>query len=342
MNQRAAQYLPYLDGWRGLAIGFLLLGHFFPVPGINMGEVGVDLFFVLSGFLMARLLFLDEVALPLFYRRRIARIFPAVFVFLVLVLAAYAILGRTIDWRESAFAATFLNNYFPGQPGAAVMPFGHIWSLSVEEHSYIVLSLAALAVRKRLLGARAAVGLLALLSAAVGIWYWHSYTGTRLHFDRWLRSEVSSFGILVSSFLLLCFHGRQLPRMAGLAVPALAGLGLVLHWWTVPLPVATIAGVGALALAINLLRAAPPWLHALLSFAPLRRLGLWSFSIYLWQQPFYLLAARGVLAPPAALAIAIVAGIASYYLVEQPARSWLNRRWTGSRAAPAAAQGVAS
>jgi hypothetical protein len=56
-EQSSVKYIPYLDGWRRLAICFLLLGHFFPVPGINFGTAGVNLFFVLSGFLTARILF---------------------------------------------------------------------------------------------------------------------------------------------------------------------------------------------------------------------------------------------------------------------------------------------
>lgn len=341
MHQSATPHIPYLDGWRGLAIAFLLAGHFFPVAGINFGAVGVNLFFVLSGFLMARLLFIDAVPLSTFYRRRVARIFPAVFFFIAAILAGHVLVRRPIGWQETLAAAGFVNNYFPGPPGAAAMPFGHIWSLSVEEHSYVVLSLAALAARAGLLGARRAAGLLAVCSAGAGIWYWATYTGTRLHFDRWMHTEVSAFGILASSFLLLCLHGRALPRSAGMAVPLLALLGLALHWWSVPLPVATIAGVGAFALAINLLRAAPPWLHALLSFAPLRRLGTWSFSIYLWQQPFYLYAPDDAASRAAALLLAAAAGIASFYLVEQPARSWLNRRW-GAKPAPARAHCVAS
>lgn len=341
MTPRSASHIPYLDGWRGLAIGLLLVGHFFPVPGINLGAVGVNLFFVLSGFLMGRILFIDQVPLSVFYRRRISRILPAVFFFIAAILLAYTVLQRTIDWHESAAAAAFLNNYFPGKPGAAVMPFGHIWSLSVEEHSYVVLALAALAVRARVANARAAVGALTLLSVAAGAWYWHSYTGTRLHSERWMRSEVSSFGILASSLLLLFFHGRKLPGLPLLAVPALALLGLALHWWRMPLPVSTYAGVGAFALAINLLRAAPAPLHGMLSIAPLRRLGVWSFSIYLWQQPFYLSAVHGGMPRAVALVLALGAGIASYYLVEQPARVWLNRRWACPAAASASVPAAA-
>ena len=69
-KQVRGQHFDYMDGWRGLAISLLLVGHFLPVPGINLGAVGVRLFFVLSGLLMARLLFVQKVALCTFYRQQ--------------------------------------------------------------------------------------------------------------------------------------------------------------------------------------------------------------------------------------------------------------------------------
>lgn len=343
MNPSTTQNIPYLDGWRGLAIALLLVGHFFPVPGINLGAIGVNLFFVLSGLLMARILFVKPVPIPVFYKRRVARVFPSVFVFLAAILVGYGVLGLPVDWAESAAAASFLNNYFTGKPAAAVMPFGHIWSLSVEEHSYILLSAVALAARARWLRARFAVGALVSCCVLAGVWHWLTYQGDRLGYDRWLHTEVSAYGILVSAFLLLCLEGKKLPRLPGALFAALGVLGLGAHWWSVPLPVATFAGVGALALAINLLRAAPARLHALLSLRPLRQLGIWSFSIYLWQQPFYLYVHRHGLHPLAGAGLALVTGIAMYYLLERPARVWLNRHWAGqaqARNGPADAYGA--
>lgn len=350
MDPRTAPYIPYLDGWRGLAIVLLLIGHFFPVPGINLGTAGVNLFFVLSGFLMAGILFVRPVPIPVFYRRRIARVFPSVFVFIGAIVAVYAALGLPLSWNETAMAATFLNNYFPGKPAGAVMPFGHIWSLAVEEHSYVVLSLAALAARAGRGRARTMVGMLALACALFGVGYWLTYPTERLAFDRWLHTEVAAFGIFASAYLVLFFEGRNTPRLPWPVFCALPLLGLALHWWSVPAPVKLIGGVGLFALAINLLRGAPPLVHAALSPWPLRQMGTWSFSIYLWQQPFYLHVHHHGLPALAGLLIALAAGIASYYLLERPARQWLNRHWapkpgTGAAAPPAGpgpAHGVAS
>lgn len=330
MTDTRSPYLPYLDGWRGLAIVMLLIGHFFPFAGINLGALGVNLFFVLSGFLMARILFIDRAPLPLFYKRRVARIVPTVLVFIGGIVLAYCALGRPVSWRETSAAALFVINYFPGEPGAAVMPFGHIWSLCVEEHSYILLSLAALLVRRKGVSACLAIGILATACGAGALVHWFTYTGEHLVFDRWIHTEVSAYGIFISAFLLLWLQGRDLTRVPFVLLPLLAAGGLVLQWWSVPLPVGTIVGVGAFALLINLLAGAPGWLHAALAFRPLRQLGIWSFSIYLWQQPFYRYVATDGMRPAVAVGLALLAGIASYYLLERPARTYLNRRWAGN------------
>jgi len=186
--QDVASHLDYLDGWRGLAIGFLLLGHFFPVPGMNLGAVGVNLFFVLSGLLMGRLLFVQQIPIGLFYRRRISRILPAHVFFMVSVTLAYLALGWPTDFREIVSAGLFINNYWTGEPGKGVMPFGHIWSLSVEEHSYVLLSLVAIWARMRK-GPHRDVAVIASLcgvSACMAVWYWTRYTGNQLNFGKWL------------------------------------------------------------------------------------------------------------------------------------------------------------
>jgi len=96
---------------------------------------------------------------------------------------------------------------------------------------------------------------------------------------------------------------------------------------TVPGPIRTIVGVGALALLVNLLMASPPIVKSMLSFRPLCTLGMWSFSIYICQQPFYLYGRRGDLPIWLAFALAILAGLVSFHLIEKPIRNYLNRVW---------------
>ena len=105
------QHFDYLDGWRGLAIGFLLLGHFSPVRGLDLGTFGVNLFFVLSGLLMAGLLFIQKTPIDVFYKRRISRIVPALFFFLCFIIFDFAATSRQIDWLEFSAATLLIKNY---------------------------------------------------------------------------------------------------------------------------------------------------------------------------------------------------------------------------------------
>ncbi len=326
-------HLNYLDGWRGMAIALLLLGHFFPVPGINFGAIGVNLFFVLSGLLMARLLFVREVPLREFYARRIARIFPAALVFLAIIVLCYLATGRAVSWTEALTALTFTNNYFARGPELTLMPFGHIWSLCVEEHSYIALSLIALLARNKVAGARAMVLGVALAMVGFGIYYVRTFDGRELHFHL-LHSEVAAFGIFISVLLMLLFRPGRMPALPSLAFLGVFMVALAMHWWSVPALPRTMGGVALFALAINMLGDGPVLAQKVLGWLPLRQLGLWSYSIYLWQQPFYLAVHREGLSAPLAIAAALLCGIASFYIIEKPARAYLNRRWNAQPRSP--------
>lgn len=238
----------------------------------------------------------------------------------------YLVAGRRVDWPDVVAAATFTNNYYEGVTGPWRMPLGHIWSLCVEEHSYIVLSIIAVVARRKLASARGMVTAAACLTAAIGIYYARTCEGSQLAKMN-LQTEVAAFGIFASAALLLWMQGVRIPRLPAILFAALAIFSLALHWWSVPATVRTIAGVGALALMVNLLSRAPAWIHAALSQPLLRQLGLWSFSIYVWQQPFYMFYRYYGMDRYVGFALAIACGIASFYLVEQPVRLWLNAHW---------------
>jgi peptidoglycan/LPS O-acetylase OafA/YrhL len=323
-------HIHYLDGWRGLAIVFLLIGHFFPVPGINIGAAGA-LFFVLSGFLMSRILFIDKVPLPIFYRRRISRILPSVAVFILVVALIYLAAGREISSYELLSAATFTNNYFVGT-GPWTMPLGHIWSLSVEEHAYILLSLVALYCRTRKTGGVAELGALSAVAALVALTYWVVFGSAHVK-GLWLHTEVAAFGILVSGFVLLRFEASR-PALPTAAAPLLVVLGIAAYWWRVPPAATLVIGCGSFALALNLMDRSPGLFRAILELRALRALGTWSFSLYLWQQPFYMMVHRDGLPAPLALASSLGVGVTAFYLVEKPARTWLNRVLTAKLEIP--------
>ena len=217
--------LAYLDGWRGLAIIGLLIGHFFPVPGINLGRVGVDLFFVLSGLLMGRLLFLDQVALPTFFKRRVSRILPATLVFVAVVCLAHWANGAPISWFELSTALLFVKNYWPE---SVTLPFGHIWSLSVEEHSYLFLAALAFVVRSRRWPALLLLGSAVIFSVGATFVLNATEPGRTAAYDWRLRTETAAYGILVSAWLQVWFAQRGgPPRLLAHAAPLALVVGVL-------------------------------------------------------------------------------------------------------------------
>ncbi|MGO4475093.1 acyltransferase family protein [Massilia sp. 2TAF26] len=315
--------IPYLDGWRGAAISCLLIGHFFAIPGINLGTVGVGLFFVLSGLLMANVLFVKEVGFGTFYRRRVARVFPSVAVYLAVILGVWVVTGQPISATEFLSALTFTNNYFVVDRW--VMPLGHIWSLSVEEHSYVILSLAALWCRTHEGRGRSAIGLiLAVIIAAIAVYTlvpsakvsgYHSHT------------EVASLGIFAAGFIFLSMTEGGVRLSRPWVSPIALMIGGAAYWWSVPPGLRLIAGPIAFAVAINGMAGAPGWYRSIFEFGWLRRLGTCSFSLYLWQQPFYQLYRHHGMSPVLGLILASTAGWAAFHLIEHPARLYLNKRW---------------
>lgn len=144
-------YRPDIDGLRAFAVLSVMLYHAFPEV-IRGGYVGVDIFFVISGFLITSILFTeiteDRFALTAFYGRRIRRIFPALAVCLATVLAYGFVILLPVELAQLGkhvfFGASFLSNialwsesgYFDGV--ASLKPLLHLWSLGVEEQFYIL------------------------------------------------------------------------------------------------------------------------------------------------------------------------------------------------------------
>jgi len=316
----------YLDGWRGLAIGSLLIGHFFPVPGVNMGAVGVALFFVLSGLLMAQVLFIQKTPFATFYKRRVSRVFPSVAVYLALITCIFLFAGIEVVPRELIAAGTFTNNYFVTTEWK--MPFGHIWSLSVEEHSYVILSLAAWWCRaKKVEGAHTVAAVLLVIIAAIGI---YSLMPGAAPSSFSLRTEVASFGIFVSAFWFLVLAGRKAFPSGRWVAPVALAIGVLCHWWSIPTGVRVIVGYGALAISINAMPSAYGLFVRLLEMPLILRLGRYSFSLYLWQQPYYQLVRHFGMHPAIGLGLALLTGWVAYTLLENPARLYLNRKWAAN------------
>jgi peptidoglycan/LPS O-acetylase OafA/YrhL len=140
------------------------------------------------------------------------------------------------------------------------------------------------------------------------------------------RTDTQLAPIFLSAAAYLAFRDRQVPSWA-----PLVALGAAAASAAAPIPVAYLTMPACLAVAVATIDRAPARFLRALSVRPLAALGLCSYSIYLWQHPFYRLELRGMLPPWPALALGVAAGIVSFRYVEQPARRWLNRVWAAGR-----------
>lgn len=320
--------LPFLDGWRGASILLVLAGHFLNISSFEAGKLGVELFFVLSGRLMAEILFIQQMPLRQFYPRRIARIYPAL---LVMVLVATLALMRSdlaIGPKYAAAAILLVYNYAAalGYHAGAV---DHIWSLCVEEHAYITLGLIAAISAHRPRLAWALILTLCLLAMVNGV-ISTAVLGQDWYQAYW-RSDVHVASILAPAVLFLSrqWHPdfwavRAWMVPAALILGAACFVGDLHHppFWTGTL------GTASIAFAVVWIDKGPAWMVRALSWRGLGAIGLLSYSLYLWQQPFYIYARDGDLTLRlGALGCAIAVALVSYFAVETPARVWLNRRY---------------
>jgi peptidoglycan/LPS O-acetylase OafA/YrhL len=314
----------YLDGWRGVAILLVLYAHFIGWGSMDTGRLGVDIFFVLSGFLMSKILFVKRVPLPTFYKRRISRIFPVFLLFVFVVYAVDFILLNTEEWKNFFYTLFFIRSYFPAEPDiwSAAIPIGHLWSLNVEEHCYILLSTFTLF---KFLKGREGIALVlsGVLSIVIHLIYIKAPSVAPPAYG--LRTEVVASHLLLSAGYCLISH--HFTKYVKPWMPVLACIIAALcytdffPWWS-----AIIISPFALAFAVNHLSETYGFIHAFLSLSLLRLMGIWSFSIYLWQQPFYMYKDEFSFAL-LALVPAIIIGLISFYGFENPSRTWLNRRW---------------
>lgn len=351
------QRVAYLDGWRGLAILFVLLDHFEDFKRLDLGAFGVELFFVLSGRLMAELLVVQNTPWRMFLWRRFSRIYPALLVFCTLMLiishtGIYPAYAPRISFDEFLAAILFVMNYAaPWLPG--VVTIDHIWSLCVEEHSYLLLTLIVIVARRASdrrdapdamgSGPRApspvtmsdhtarhiwiAAGCLGGVMMASGIVQAH-LTGQNEHELFW-RTDVRAASVLIAFALYLFLRPlARLQRAAPLApwIATSAFLtALIVSDALFPVWVRYSLGTLALALSVNTIDFAAPAVLSVLRARWLTLLGMLSYSLYLWQQPFYKFSQ--VTGIGIGLAGTAFAAMASYFLIEKPCRSYLNRLW---------------
>lgn len=339
------EYWPEVDGLRSIAVLAVFVFHF-RRGWLGGGFVGVDIFYVISGFLITAILLQDvdrgSFSIARFYQRRISRIAPAFFLVLVATLIAAWLIYSAQDFASagaaSAFAAISLvnvkfmlmGNYFAFSPDA--QPFLHYWSLAVEEQFYLFFPFYLYAVTrwtKRPVAITLVLLALSLL-LCIGMTYirpidafyllptrgWELLAGATVTMLRWrgLRPGAAllrwlpwaGFALVILSVLLLR-EGRHFPGMVAL------------------LPVLGTAAI--LVCAGN----PGPMLNRVLGHALPVYTGKRSYSLYLWHWPIFSMVdyqlytadswTRGALK----VGITLAATWLSYTLVERPARRFLNQ-----------------
>lgn len=304
--------LPALDGLRGIAILAVLLYHAGLLPG---GFLGVDLFFVLSGFLITSLL-VDElratgrISLRDFYARRALRILPPLFATVALVLLLAPILKQPPLLPSLIFYANFVEEGSLGQ-------LKHTWSLSVEEQFYLLWP--ALFV---VLG-RARVPFLVVVVLAAPM-----YRLAALDAGMPLIDVFRSSFARADTIALGCLAALAWVRTGAWAAAGVAGI--LAAFWCLAFGVMGW-GLSAFALlcAATLLAVTGPGAVArLLSCASLRYLGSRSYGLYLYHLPLYLLAFSDAM-PNSALARAFVAFACPFILAELSYRTI--ERWAAAQ-----------
>ena len=288
---------------------------------------------MLSGRLMAQILFVEHSELRAFYYRRFSRVWPTMATLvLVLMLLSWLLHEPLIDRFGVISALTYTYNYasFAHRTGM----IDHLWSLCVEEHTYIFLGMLALVARRfpRCLWP----ALLAVIFANVIDGAVSTLRLNQDYYAAYWRTDVRMGSILMGSAAYM-LKKQGLFQLSGIWPLAIGLLGLILNINIVPDPVKYSIGSACLALAVANVDNATLAVKQLLSARAVVWVGLLSFSLYIWQQPFAEIWPHSLALRIPRLAGTFACAIASYYFIERPARRWLNShppRW--ARNAPLA------
>ena len=333
-NQSAQnQHLPSLDGLRALSIFLVLLGHVsetrgFPAIDLQIGDyshLGVMVFFVMSGFLITRLMLLEHgnkglVSLRRFYERRALRLFPASYLYItcacLLSLAGVYHLRSTDIWHAITYTVNFL-------PQRAKL-IGHLWSLSVEEQFYLLWPFTFVLFGIRRSAWVAAATILFAPMARLAAWlflrktaYWDIpmfplvadsiATGCLLiNVRNWLEDRswylklfrpAYSIGLLILTLILNRYLGYAPVWVFGTSIINLC-LAVLLH---------------------RCVYFSTDWTGRTLNWKPVAFLGALSYSLYVWQQIFLNRdASFWVNRFPQNVLFTFAAALCSYFLLERP------------------------
>ena len=341
--------IPSLDGLRAISIALVVVAHLVQGQGLpfdgsrlaplGLGQLGVSVFFVISGFLITGILASElektgTVSIRNFYYRRTLRIFPAYYAFLA-AMAIASLFGFVHVGRAALMqATTYTSNYAVVTTGRSYLPepLGNSWSLSVEEQFYLLWPSVLLLVG--LARARNVVIALLLLSPVAMFAEVHIHA---LADGIGLTFETALFPIAAGSLLALVWPSLdQRPEFRWLmnrrwsivllapfvfAPTIQASLEMMRHAWMLP---QAIQACGLTLFLAWCVVNSTTIVGRALNARPLVYLGGLSYSLYLWQQPF-LLGGRIARLFPLNVVLAFVCAVASHSLIEKPVLRWRDR-----------------
>ena len=339
--------IPSLDGLRAISIGLVFIAHAagttqapkFLDPLVPIGNLGVKVFFVISGFLITTLLLREfaktgSVSLRDFYIRRVLRIFPAFYAYIAIIVALHLLGFLPLAGRDLIHALTYTANYnahsvsFHFDP-AQEWYLNHLWSLSVEEQFYMLWPATFVFVGPRR-GTWIVVGTV-LAVPLIRLAMWLSLPPLPpAAYTRQFQSVADSLAtgcLLALSYNWLTGWSWYLKLLSSRWFLGLAAAGILsaLLLFKIDNYAYYIAGQTLVNLVIGVcvdrsVRFPDTHFGRLLNLGPIKFVGILSYSLYLWQEPF--------LNPfdetsfhtrfPWNLGFAIVAAVASYYVVERP------------------------
>lgn len=337
-----AQYRKDIDGLRSLAILPVIIFHAH-LGILTGGYVGVDIFFVISGYLITGILAREceqgRFSLLNFYDRRVRRIFPALFVvfaftilvsLLVMLPSEFARFGRSL-WGACLFASNIIfwgqTNYFDDP--SLDNPLLHTWSLSVEEQFYVLWPLVLLVGLRYLKGRRFSAILLGLTVSSLILAEWLVTKSPRTAFYMFpARAWELGFGAIIALNMVPTTRSKLVNESLAMTGLLLIALTVVFYDASTRFPgISAIPPCLGAALIIYAGQNREDTLVSrLLSLRPLVFIGLLSYSLYLWHWPIFSLFELHFGPPSELLRMALIAatfacGYGSWRFVERPFRS---------------------
>jgi peptidoglycan/LPS O-acetylase OafA/YrhL len=284
--------IPTLDGWRGIAILFVLfdhiqrgiVGHLFGgYAWMDVGQLGVTIFFVLSGYLITRQLLANEISLPQFYLRRFFRIMPCICVYLLFILLLSLAIHKPLIGRDALSSLLFVRNYYPATETGTNTLTGHFWALSVEMQFYLFWPGLLILMRRRW-------ALLVASVAALGIAFFRLFAWADYEIAlRSLHTEVRADALLVGCILAILLESQTILSwfshygkvLFDLCIPALAWH--IYHFQQL-IPLSESLLIAGLIGCTSLNPTSPP--SRVLKQKNLEFTGKMSYSYYIWQEMF--------------------------------------------------------